>query len=168
MLDGDAAASGGPWGWKEPNTHVVIDRLLEVDHRLRYIHLTRHGLDMVFNRNQNQLPLWGPFFLGRKVEGTPRDSLAYWCAIHRRTAALSARFKGRIMLLDFDRLCAEPQAVCREVLAFIGQSVPDAALAGFAATVRTPDTAGRFRRGVLPELDPEDLAYVERCGYRID
>jgi hypothetical protein len=37
------------WGWKEPNTHVVLDRLWAELPRLKYVHVRRHGLDMAFS-----------------------------------------------------------------------------------------------------------------------
>jgi hypothetical protein len=54
----------GPWGWKEPNTHMLVDKLLIVEPRLAYIHVVRSGVDMAFSDNQNQLRLWGPLALG--------------------------------------------------------------------------------------------------------
>jgi hypothetical protein len=32
-----------PWGWKEPNTQILIDRLFDVQSDLRYIHVVRHA-----------------------------------------------------------------------------------------------------------------------------
>jgi hypothetical protein len=54
-----------PWGWKEPNTHVVIDRIFGIVPELRYIHVVRHPLDMTVSSNQAQLYNWGPIFLNQ-------------------------------------------------------------------------------------------------------
>src|SRR5262249_24496407 len=62
-----ATVSGRPrgerWGWKEPNTHVFLDRLQTAFPEMKYIHVMRNGLDMAYSENQNQLKLWGSVFL---------------------------------------------------------------------------------------------------------
>ena len=47
------------WGWKEPNTHVILERMLNSFPQLKYIHVMRNGLDMAYSSNQQQLLLWG-------------------------------------------------------------------------------------------------------------
>lgn len=153
------------WGWKAPNTHVVIDHFLSDHPRLRYIHLMRHGVDMAVSRQQMQLPIWGPVFLDRPVERTPADSLAYWCAVHRRAKRLASRFSERVLIVDFDELCDRPEHVLGRILTFCGvDDVPAAQLAGL---VQPPDSRGRFRQHDLSQFAPEDLAYVESLGYAV-
>ena len=43
------------WGWKEPNTCLVINRLQMFMPDIKYIHVIRNGLDMAHSTNQNQL-----------------------------------------------------------------------------------------------------------------
>ena len=165
LLDTADMAVPARWGWKAPNTHIVIDRLLELDPRLRYVHVTRNGLDMAFSENQNQLQLWGPVLLNRDIALTPRDSLAYWCAAHRRMRAIARRHPERVMFLDFDRLCREPAAVCGALCRFLGHQPPEAVISRFAATVETPASRGRFRRQPDAAFDPGDVGFVARWGY---
>jgi hypothetical protein len=71
-----------PWAWKEPNTHMVLDRLAARIPGLKYIHVARNGLDMAYSTNQNQLQLWGPAALGAESPIDPRNSLRFWCWAH--------------------------------------------------------------------------------------
>ena len=65
LLEGEPwRMSAKRWGWKEPNTHIVIDRLLRLVPDLKYVHVMRNGLDMCYGPNQNQQNLWGGRFLG--------------------------------------------------------------------------------------------------------
>jgi hypothetical protein len=50
------------WGWKEPNSHLLISNLADYFSDFKYIHLIRHGLDMAFSHNQQQLFNWGRLF----------------------------------------------------------------------------------------------------------
>jgi hypothetical protein len=98
------------WGWKEPNTHVVIERLWHRLPTLRYVHVVRHGLEMAYSANQNQLRLWGEQVLGSPGPVTPERSLAYWCRVHARMQDLLAANPQRMYWLDYDALCREPVA----------------------------------------------------------
>ncbi|MCV0413390.1 MAG: sulfotransferase [Brevundimonas sp.] len=156
------------WGWKLPPTHVFADRFLTLRPDLRYIHVVRNGLDMAFSRNQNQRAYWGPVFLAREIQPTPRDALAYWCAVQRRMEALKSQFPDRILAVDFDRFCREPRQVCAEILTFCGRPADTQVIETVAGEVRTPDSMGGYRRQDLSDLDPRDVAYVAAQGYPID
>ncbi len=163
-----SSAPAAGWGWKEPNTHVVVERLLELDPSLRYVHVMRSGLDMAFSVNRNQLGLWGEVFLGREVAAGPRDALAYWCAVHRRMARIAARFPERVLLFDFDAMCDVPAPEAARLLAFCGHELGGEDLADFAAGVRVPASRGGFRGHGTGDFAPEDLAYVAQLGYPVD
>ena len=72
----------GRWGWKEPNTHIVADRLIELWPEFRYIHVYRDGRDMALSANQNQLKFWGPRVLKDEFEDNLLGSLKYLSLIH--------------------------------------------------------------------------------------
>jgi hypothetical protein len=46
---------GDGWGWKEPNSHIILDCLASRLENMKYIHVIRNGLDMAYSSNQNQL-----------------------------------------------------------------------------------------------------------------
>lgn len=149
------------WGWKEPNTHIVLPQWLAVRPDLRYIHVVRNGLDMALSRNQNQRALWGPRLLGRPVQDTRRDALAYWVAVHRRIAELGASLGENFLWLDYDRLCREPEVGLAELGDFL--AVPRADALALRSLVVTGENRGR---GVnLDEFDPADLHYLQSIGH---
>lgn len=148
------------WGWKVPYTHVLIDRFLEWYPDLKYIHITRNGLDMAFNKNQNQLGNWGPVFLSRDVEQTPRDSLAYWCAVHRRMAQLTEQYPTRIFHLDYDKLITNPRPELAAMFEFLGAGLDDAALDAFAEQIFVPKSVTNRKPHDLSLFDAKDLDYV--------
>lgn len=160
----DRPAHGKRWGWKEPNTHVVIERLWRRLPGLRYVHVVRHGVDMAFSRNQNQLALWGRRVLGHPIEVSPRQSLQYWCRVHRRMQALLAVNPQRMYWLDYDAFCRDPHREfdrLRMFLALPSTITPD------LSTVRTPGPPRHAGRD-LSEFAPADLAYVSSLGYTIE
>lgn len=153
------------WGWKEPNSHVVLDRLQEALPGMRYIHLARNGLDMAFSKNQNQLRLWGAHFLDTPFEVSPRFALKFWRRVHERVLALQATMGDRFLLLRFEDLCSDPGSEIRRLLSFIGQEATEARVRSLALLVNTPPSIHRYKRHDLHPFDLDDIAYVEQLGF---
>ena len=162
------ARVSGAWGWKEPNTHILLPELMRTMPGLRYIHVMRHGLDMSLSTNQNQLRLWGGDVLGREVTpGDPADSLSYWCAVHERFLALREKEGDRLLLLDFDSFCVNPERGLREIAAFLEISLSSEEIRCLGKNVRVPASSGRYRAADLSVYHRTDLAFVRELGYRI-
>ena len=143
------------WGWKEPNSHVVLPFLLQALPNMKYIHVIRNGLDMACSSNQNQLGLWGALLLGRAVErGSVHDSLAYWCEVHHRLLELRKSFPRQILLLQFETMVRQPSLAIETLSGFLQISITKAAAAQWGATLRT--TAPRPADSGRDQLRPSD------------
>ncbi|HWK73037.1 MAG TPA: sulfotransferase [Povalibacter sp.] len=152
----------GNWGWKEPNTHVVIERLWQRLPTLRYIHVVRHGLDMAYSSNQNQLHLWGPSVLGTGGEATPARSLAYWCKVHKRMQGLLAKNPDRMYWLDYDALCRDPEAELSALYRFLDYSSRPT---GAQCDMIQPPRSRWVELDGTDAFDPADIAFVHSLGY---
>lgn len=158
------------WGWKEPNTHVYLRLLAACEPRLRYIHVIRHGLDMAFSQNEQQLRLWGRAYdinLPPNAAPTPDQKLAFWILANRR-ALNTGEWMGpaRFHCLRFDDLCLQPEKVLRELAEFVGVRNPD--LASARQHVRVPDSLGRYRREDLSQFKNAHLEDVRKFGFTIE
>lgn len=156
------------FAWKEPNTHVVLERLLNCAPGLRYIHLERHGLDMAYSDNQNQLLLWGPVLLDRAVEIGPRDSLAFWCAAHKRLDRLAVNHRDHILCIKYEDLCQDTDGVAKRVAEFLNLPVSQAKLIAIRKQCAPPASLGRFRDRPLDAFSPADVEYVASRGYPVE
>ena len=111
------------WGWKAPNSQILIDYLPQVFPALIYIQAIRHGLDMAYSTNKRQLRLWGPMFgidVPEDDHLLPRAALEYWVASNRATIEHGTRLLGdRFYLLNFDQLCADPPTEIARLLAVL-------------------------------------------------
>jgi len=163
----NCAVTDRPWGWKEPNTHIVIDRLARVVDGLKYIHVARNGMDMAFSQNQNQPELWGPQVLGENCAITPRNSLRFWCWAHQRILRIAGNMKPNFLFLKFEDICADPEAGVRQILTFAGIE-PDEQLSSRAtALVTPPKSIGRHKSRPLDIFAPEDVLYVKQLGFAV-
>jgi hypothetical protein len=155
-----------PWGWKEPNTHVVLARLAPLLPGLRYVHVARNGLDMAYSSNQAQLRLWGPPFLGlESLDPSPRLALKYWREVHRRVLEAGKELGDRFLMLDYDRLCREPEEGLDAFLRFLGARPEAETRARLLASIRVPESAGRYRRHPRGDFDAEDVAFARDLGF---
>ena len=157
------------WGWKEPNTHIVLPRLIRSMPAFKYIHVIRNGLDMAYSGNQNQLRLWGPGILGMdQVPIDPRHSLKYWCRVHVHLLEVFECFPGRCLLLDFDQLCMDPHRHLGELLTFIDVAPSPERIDALASLIRPPDSIGRYRGFDSSRLDRQDIATVAKLGFQTE
>lgn len=157
------------WGWKEPNAHVFLPKLLRLHPRMRYIHVVRHGLDMAYSRNRNQLRNWGARFgvpMPRFEARAARSQLEYWSRTNLRVSELARDHEG-IMLSSFDALCADPIDGVSELAAFIGLPCARERAEDLARAVRTPGSTGRYRRRRTHRFSREQLRAVEAMGFDI-
>jgi hypothetical protein len=166
-----AAAAGGRhprrwWGWKEPNTHIFVDRLDAAFPGLRYIHVVRNGLDMAYSRNDNQLRLWGPLLMaGQAAEPGPRAMLKYWCLVQRRAAQMAAAMPGRFLMLNYDAFCRSPLDHLPALGRLLGVAIEPASADRMRSLVHLPGSIGRFKPHGLAHFDPADVEYVRELGF---
>ncbi|MEO0370781.1 MAG: sulfotransferase [Pseudomonadota bacterium] len=154
------------WGWKEPNTHIMLDRLAVAFPNMRYVHVVRNGLSMAFSSNQNQPRLWGNALYGLPAGRTdPRHSLKHWCRANQRALKISKTMKGRFFLLNFDDLCQCPGPVLEQLVDFLGIEVDAPKMRELEALIRPPESIGRFKTRGAKFFDPEDIEFVAQMGF---
>ena len=157
------------WGWKEPNTHVFLRHFLAHWPAMRYIHVMRHGMDMALSANQNQLMLWGSYFLGAVItDPTPRQSLAYWCEVHRRVLQTTQGMHDRFLLLNYDEFCARPREGLQKLLDFLKSPTKGKNLDRLTGLISVPESVGRYRNLAPETFAPEDAAYVRTLGFPVE
>lgn len=157
------------WGWKEPNSHILLPQLDRCFPEMRFIFVVRNGLDMAFSDNINQMRyFWGDLMLEGDTEPTPANLLRYWIASHKRMQGFRQRMGHRLHFLSFDRLCVDPEAELEALREFAGIQVSKKAISELAATVTPPPTAGRFRNKDLSQFDPADIEFVRQMGFDVE
>lgn len=155
------------WGWKEPNTHMFIDRLINLEPGIHYIHVMRNGLDMAYSINQSQLKLWGPVVLGERFEYSPCGSLRFWRWAHERVLDIAESMGSQFLLVNFDALCQSPETEVLRIFEYLNIDANDELINKLTGTVRIPDSFGRHRYQSKTDFDPEDIDFVERQGFSV-
>ena len=154
------------WGWKQPNTHVLVPLLAQYLPRMKYIYVVRNGLDMAFSYNQNQLKyFWGDLLLEGDIEPTPRNALRYWVASYKRICGDRALLGDRLYLLDFDSLCKNPIEQLKHLNKFLDVEVSHDILEAIARAIIVPDSTGRYQYQDCSQLCPEDVDFVRSLDF---
>ncbi len=159
------------WGWKEPNSHLFLPQLIDHFPALRFVYVARHGLDMAYSENKNQLRNFGdqfgfPFPEGEGPDAEAASQLGYWIHMTRRALDLGDRLGDRFLFLRFDDLCADPEGELHRLLEFAGVE-PGDQLPAIAAKVQTPASSGRWRDHLDHPFTEEQVEAVRRFGFTI-
>jgi hypothetical protein len=156
------------WGWKIPGNFLILEYLAEYFDDLKYIHTIRHGLDMAYSNNQNQLHNWGSFF-GVDIQNLPlpKASLQYWIRANQKAiAAGNNLLNKRFLLLNFDTLCQHPTQEIQSLTNFLG--LPNHDVTALSKIIKIPDSLGRHKKHDISIFDKEELEEVRKLGFQIN
>jgi len=158
------------WGWKEPNCHLALPVLGEYFPHLRYIHTVRHGLDMAFSSNQQQLYNWAPLF-GIKLPETPLEipaaSFRYWVEANRRVLSAGNQLGSeKFLLVNFDELCTNPLPGVIKIAEFLQIRLPDELISEASKLLVMPNSTGRYKEHPEYKFDSKDLSFLKEAGFR--
>ena len=148
------------WGFKEPNSHIVIEKIIQKEKDIKFVYVYRHGLDMAYSSNQNQLKLWGSIFFNNKnIQINPANSLKYWCIVHKRMKSLKERYMDKIYMLDFDKLCIDRESVLEDMFNFL--KVDKKNIEKSATLINAPSSIGRYKNKDINQFYKDDIEYVK-------
>jgi hypothetical protein len=152
------------WGWKNPNNLHILAPLARRFGAFRYVHVVRHGLDMAFSANQNQLRLWGwRFSIDQQRLDPAEAAFRFWVRANRQGVRDARRLGLELTVLNFDQLCADPVGVIDAFAKEIG--LPGPPSAEIYDLVKRPESMGRFRRNDVSFVTPEDRAALREFGF---
>lgn len=157
------------WGWKEPNTHIYINYLNEYYKNMKYIHVIRHGLDMAFSKNQQQLYNWGTFFgisLPTSPNDEPNESLKYWLRANRRIYEIGRKLgEKKFSVINFEKLCSSPKQEINKIISFLNIKPHINDLETSYSIPKKTESMGRYKNYELDQFDKKDLDELNQFGY---
>jgi len=157
------------WGWKEPNSHIYLEYLAAYFSNIKYIHTIRHGLDMAFSENQQQLYNWGPILgleLPKSRSDKPAASLKYWIKSNRRVVEIGEKLGAqKFLVVNFDRLCLSPRSEIQKIVSFLNIEPGAENLATLCCIPQRPKSLGRYRTHNISQFDPADLNELNDLGF---
>ncbi len=159
------------WGWKEPNSHLLIDYMNDFFPNFKYIYATRNGLDMAFSQNQQQLFNWGPLFgvdLPKTDHDIPLASFRYWVKANRLALEKWENLgPKRFFWINYDQLCLDPKTEIRKLFSFLEVDVDEDIFRKCAELPKIASSTGRFKNHDISGFDHEDLMFLKSLNFEI-
>ena len=158
------------WGWKEPNSYLILEDLIDHFDSLKFIHTIRHGADMAFSKNQRQLKTWGELYGITQTENIdPRASLKFWARANQTIADLGDVLgPDQYLLINFDLLCQTPELVIDELISFLELDIDKTIYQAALKFPKTPPSQGRYKKHDLSQFDSNDLEVVKLFGFTVE
>lgn len=157
------------WGWKEPNTHIILDELQQFYPTLKYVLVVRNGLDMAFSTNQQQLFNWGRIYninTDKSYSNNPSSSFAYWKAATSQAIVTGHRMGAdRFHIINFEKLSENPKEVISNLLQFCAIPPDKYNIEELIKIPKRPDSVGRYRHFDQSWLTTEDKEFLYTLGY---
>ena len=178
MLGGEKEISPGnerreKWAWKEPNTQIYVREILNHFQGLKYIHVLRHGLDMAFSNNLQQLKNWG-WKYGIKISKDDNQEtlilkqLDYWNATTKEILQLKEEYNDQIFIVNFGELCMNPKRGVDHLLSFCDIEPSSDALEDIYEIPRFTPSINRYRRYDISRFSKDQLEIIKAMGFPID
>lgn len=159
------------WGWKEPNTHLYLKYLSQYFQNFKYIHVIRHGLDMAYSKNLQQLHNWGWLYnisVPSKMSDLPKAQLNYWIKANRATLELSKKYlSGHFLVIKYDSLCEEPKVWIEKIISFLNIKVNSNVLKQIYSIPKIPASIGRYKQHDITIFTLKQLLVVKELGFSI-
>lgn len=155
------------WGWKVPGNFYSLEHVNECFTNVKYVHVIRHGLDMAFSANQNQLHNWGFYFdIDVNELPLPNASLRYWIEANKFAINLGLKLlQDRFYLLCYDNLVMEPRRTIDALSVFLGIECTD--IEKLVGLVHKPKSMGKHKEKDINIFSDADMKEVTDFGFRI-
>jgi hypothetical protein len=157
------------WGWKNPPTHIYIEFLNKYFKKIKYIHVIRHGLEMVYSDNQNQLSRWGDLYnIKPSSKVDPKSSLQYWFASNERAIRLGHElFNQNFLLINFNQLCVNPQKEISRLIKFLELDHSKFNIDQLASLIHLPKSWERYKHHDLSIISEDDFNLIRKLGFNV-
>lgn len=160
------------WGWKEPNSHLILNHMDCYFSEFKYIHAIRNGLDMAFSNNQQQLFNWAKLYnieTPQNAKDIPNASFQYWLRANMKVIEYGNLMgNDRFFLLNFDQLCIDPVSELQRLLTFLNIAPNEEIFMRLIELLKVPKTLGRYKNHNLDWFMPEYIPVIEQMGFKVD
>jgi len=160
------------WGWKEPNTLMYMEELANFIPNFKYIHVIRHGLDMAFSENKQQLKNWGYKFGVHLIEHSDKNDLArkqldYWISSNKYVVNIGEKMDKKFCLVNYQTLCEYPEVEIKKILNFLDIKVSDELMNTLISIPKNDSRNCRYLDEDITIFNPEQIREVKNLGFEV-
>ena len=118
---------------------------------------------MAYSTNQNQVKLWGTYFIDNLKEISPKESLKFWCIANKRALEICENQNIDHLVVNFDNLCTNTKSELSKIASFL--QIDYSTIQKYEKIIKRPASIGRFRNNDMSVFDRQDIEYVKKLGF---
>ena len=157
------------WGWKEPNSWLLLPHFKRAFPNMKYIHTIRHGVDMSLSNNQQQCINWSQHLVGQTVSNTscsPSQSLHFWVEANRRVLEFGNTLPAsQFLVVKFEDLCLKPESEMQKVVDFLDVDISEETRLKVLGLPDAVKSQQKFTNNDLKQYEEKDLVALSEFGY---
>jgi hypothetical protein len=142
------------WGIKNPKAIHMIPLWHDVFPDMKFIHVVRNGLDIVYSNNQGQFECYKDLIFNRRTENVYSHSgkILFWSRVNRLASEYGETYlKDRYLRIRFEDLCLQPQTVIKKIFEFL-EIYDSNKLANAISEVSYKKTINRWKKRPVREI----------------
>jgi hypothetical protein len=153
----DIPATDCRWGIKNPKSIHMLPFWNQMFPKLKFIHVVRNGLDVVYSKNQGQFECYKELLFDRQEQKEQKifgrqGKIAFWYRVNQLAADYGkSEMQGRYLMIRFEDLCNNPERIVGQIFDFLEVHEPDK-LTNAIAEVSSKGTTGRWSKGLIREI----------------
>ena len=149
---------------KVPGSFFYLPYLCSMFDDFTYIHVIRHGLDMAFSNNKNQLRNWGELF--DLCGDQESNQLGYWLKANEYAIEVGSRLlEDKFLLIRFEDLCDNTEIEVNRLFDFLQIDTKiDSSVFEF---IKRPKSFQHYRQKDISIFDSDDLLSLKKFGYEV-
>ena len=155
---------------KVPGSFYYLPLILKVYQDIQYIHVIRHGLDMAFSQNKNQLRNWGSLFDLDKLEDQEEvRQFRYWHLANKLALDTCKKLiPNNFTVVRYEDICQDSEKTINKILSFAKIQPKNELVASIMNEIRTTNRIGRYKcesSNII--FDESSLLFLKMLGYHV-
>lgn len=155
---------------KVPGSFYYLPLILNIYENIQYIHVVRHGLDMAFSQNKNQLRNWGVFFNLDKLEDIEEvRQFRYWHLANKLALdTCNKLIPNDFIVVRYEDLCQEGEITIDKILKFVKIQPEKKLIASIMNEIRLTNNIGRYKSKISNiHFDERSILFLKMIGYQV-
>jgi len=156
------------WGWKEPVSQMYLEQLSYCFKGMRYIHVLRNGLDMLYSSNETmsrEFKIWSSNFdipVPEDQFSFRRALLQYWVKSNQKNISLAGKLlKSNFLLVRFEDLCHEPYHNILKIASFLGLKRNQLDVDELMQDIKVPRSIDRYKHHASIDFSRTEIKEVD-------
>lgn len=156
----------GLWGWKEPHSVPFLPDIKSYYPSSKFILIVRHGLDMVYSKNDQQFYNYAHYFGLDMKDESKTNRFELWYRFNKYAIEKGTQlFKGNFLIVYYEDIVDMDNDSVKKIFEFIGNTESENAIVNLTNQNSNPGTIDRYKNYDTSWINSEILTKLQEIGY---